>query len=244
MIHQNQYRFITSGMKMADIINENPNLMLLFEHFGIDLVVRDKTVAQVCHETPVSVNVFLSFANLFNGYSPTATDLFKIEDIESILSFLKNSHQYYREEIFPKIRKNIRRMHEHNNLNETAMVEKFFDDYYREVSEHLDYEDKKVFPYIKLLLAKVKNEKPAIGPVNYSVTEYREHHDDIEEKLNDLKNLLIKHLPPKDDQKIRRKLLFSLFELEHDLNIHSKIEDTILVPLVEKMERAVNPGHE
>jgi regulator of cell morphogenesis and NO signaling len=240
MIHQNQYRFITSGMKMADIINENPNLMLLFEHFGIELVVHDKSVSQICKETPIRENVFLSFANLFNGYSPSSTDQFQIDDIETILVYLKNSHHYYREEIFPKIRKNIRKMHEYNNLTETAMVGKFFDDYYQEVSEHLDYEDRTVFPYVKLLLGKVNNVKTEIGSVAYSVTEYRDHHDDIEEKLNDLKNLLIKHLPQKDDQRIRRKLLFSLFELEHDLNIHSKIEDTILVPLVEKMEQAVN----
>ena len=71
----------------------------------------------------------------------------------------------------------------------------------------------------------------------YSVKEYRLHHDDIEEKLNDLKNLLIKYLPQKNDQQIRRKLLFSLFEVEYDLNIHSQIEDTILIPLVEKMEK-------
>jgi regulator of cell morphogenesis and NO signaling len=225
---------------MADIINENPNLMLLIEHFGIELVVREKTVRQICKDTLIRENVFLSFANLFNGYSPTSTDRFQIDDIETIMVYLKNSHSYYREEIFPKIRKTIRKMHEHNNLAETAMVEKFFDDYYREVSEHLDYEDKIVFPYVKMLYSKVTNGKTEIGPVTYSVTEYRDHHDDIEEKLNDLKNLLIKHLPQKDDQKIRRKLLFNLFELEHDLNIHSKIEDTILVPLVEKMEQADN----
>lgn len=244
MIHQNQYRYITPGMKMADIINENPNLMLLIEHFGIDLVVRDKTVAQVCHETPVSENVFLSFANLFNGYSPLETELYEIEDIDTILSFLKNSHHYYREEVFPKIRKKIRKMHEHNNLKETALVEKFFNDYYREVSDHFGYEDKTVFPYIKILLARVQNEEVSFESVDYSVTEYREHHDDIEEKLNDLKNLLLKHLPSKDDQKIRRELLFILFELEHELNIHSRIEDKILVPLVEKMERVVDKNHD
>ena len=74
---------------------------------------------------------------------------------------------------------------------------------------------------------------------SYSVTEYREHHNDIEEKLTDLKNLLIKYLPQKGDQQLRRKLLFCLFELEFDLKIHSQIEDSILIPLVEKMEQLV-----
>ncbi|MGC8803040.1 MAG: hypothetical protein ACP5PS_04610, partial [Bacteroidales bacterium] len=55
----------------------------------------------------------------------------------------------------------------------------------------------------------------------YSVEEYREHHDDIEEKLSDLKNLLIKYLPAREDQQARRRLLTHLFELESDLAIHS-----------------------
>ena len=73
--------------------------------------------------------------------------------------------------------------------------------------------------------------------INYSVTEYREHHNDIEEKLTDLNNLLIKYIPQQNDQQIRRQLLLSLFELEYDLNIHSRIEETILIPMVEKMEQ-------
>ena len=44
-------------------------------------------------------------------------------------------------------------------------------------------------------------------------------------------------MPQKDDRQIRRKLLLCLFELEYDLNIHSRIEESILIPLVEKMEQ-------
>jgi len=106
-----------------------------------------------------------------------------------------------------------------------------------EVIEHLDYENEVVFPYV-LNLDKLLNSKdPGSYTPAYSVTEYREHHDDIEEKLNDLKNLLIKYMPQKDDRQIRRKLLLCLFELEFDLNIHSRIEESILIPLVEKMEQ-------
>ncbi len=69
------------------------------------------------------------------------------------------------------------------------------------------------------------------------MAEYKEHHDDIEEKLDDLKNLLIEYLPLKEGRNMRRRLLFKLFELEHDLRIHSRIEDYILIPLVTSMEK-------
>lgn len=127
-------------------------------------------------------------------------------------------------------------MNSANNHKEMGLVEKFFGEYFKEVTEHLNYENNIVFPYIIGLYDKIINHKHPFNPQKYSVTEYKEHHNDIEEKLNDLKNLLIKYLPQKNDQALRRKLLFCLFELEYDLSIHSQIEDLILIPLVTKME--------
>jgi regulator of cell morphogenesis and NO signaling len=117
------------------------------------------------------------------------------------------------------------------------MLEKFFTNYFEEVTEHLEYENNVVFPYVLNLDAQLTHKNSNYTLNSYSVIEYREHHNDIEEKLTDLKNLLIKYLPVENDQQLRRKLLFCLFELEYDLNIHSQIEDTILIPLVEKMEK-------
>lgn len=76
----------------------------------------------------------------------------------------------------------------------------------------------------------------------FSGTEYLEHHTDIEIKLTDLKNLLFRHVSLKNDPVNRRKLLFSLIELEYVLNIHSLIEETILIPLVIKLENKQQIG--
>jgi regulator of cell morphogenesis and NO signaling len=111
------------------------------------------------------------------------------------------------------------------------MIEKFFADYFREVSEHLDYEEGIAFPYFRSLLQS-KTTSPEPTGSKFSGTEYLEHHTDIESKLADLKNLLLRHISLKSDPVNRRKLLFSLIELEYVLNIHSLIEETILIPLV------------
>ena len=105
------------------------------------------------------------------------------------------------------------------------MVEKFFNNYFNEVREHLDYENETVFPYITKLYQKIAERGNVTLPDTYSVADYQEHHDDIEEKL-----------PNNDEPQVRRKLLFTLFELDYDLTIHSKIEDQILIPLVQQME--------
>ena len=223
-------------MKISDVILNNPYLMLLLEHFGIDVPLQEKTVNDVCIENGIHTELFLTFANLYNGIRYNSKRAFSHLETPTIVNYLKNSHAFYSKEIYPNILGIIKQMNSANNLKEMALVEKFFGEYFGEVTEHLNYENDIVFPYVIELYETVKDQKPANYKTEYSVAEYKDHHDDIKEKLNDLKNLLIKYLPQKDDQPIRRKLLFSLFELEYDLIIHSQIEDLILIPLVARME--------
>lgn len=229
--------FVLPEMKASEVILSNPHLMLLMENFGIKLSVREKTIKTLCEENNISIDVFISFANLFNGHFTHIKQQYSFKDIETIIQYLKKSHQYYLEEKYPKIHSCVKKMFEMNDHAQMTMVEKFFNDYYNEVREHLEYENTRVFPYVTSLYYKLNGKDLFEIDVNYSVSDYKEHHDNIEEKLVDLKNLLIKYLPVKNDQKIRRELLLGLFDLEYDLNIHSLIEDNILIPLVEQMEQ-------
>lgn len=71
----------------------------------------------------------------------------------------------------------------------------------------------------------------------YSITNYAEEHNNIEEKLTDLKNIIIKYLPPADNQDVVFRILQKLFKLENDLNYHAAIEERILVPKIMAMEK-------
>ena len=210
--------------------------MLLLEHFGIDVPLQEKSVNELCAENQISTELFITFVNLYNGIHFKAKNNFSTDELLTIIRYLKNSHKYYSEEIYPNILHIIKQMNKANDLKEMALVEKFFGEYFNEVSEHLSYENTIVFPYIIDLHKRITNRQKPDHQSDYAVSEYKDHHNDIQEKLSDLKNLLIKYLPEKNDQTLRRKLLFSLFELEYDLNIHSQIEDLILIPLVAKME--------
>lgn len=239
-MYQTTNIYLTSDLKMSEVIMNNPYLLLLLEHFGIEVPLQDQTLAQVCHQYSINIELFLTFANLYNGVTYAPKTPLTIQDTLTIIDYLKNSHKFYSEEIYPNILSAIHQMAAVNDYKEMALVPKFFVDYFNDVTEHLEYENKTVYPYIILLIEQVKDKANRKQSSKYSVVEYKEHHNDIEEKLNDLKNLLIKYLPHKNDQTIRRKLLFLLSELEYDLNIHSKIEELILIPLVAELEAHLN----
>ncbi len=217
--------------KISDIVLNNHFLILVLERFGVELGQQDKTIETVCNEKNIGIEIFLIITNLYNNALYISSRLLNFSEIKTIIQYLKNSHQYYSEEVFPDILSNIQLLAKYNTTPGILMVESFFNQYKKEVDKHFSYENDIAFPYILNLLEKGKAEN-----INYSVTEYKEHHDDIEEKLGDLKRLLIQHLQQKNDRIIRRKILFSLFDLELDLKIHAKIENEILIPFIEKVE--------
>lgn len=232
-MYQTHKTYIKSDMKMIDLINENYLLLMLLEHLDIDFAVGDKTVLQICAENKIDQSAFIVISNLYNGFYPNNKDIFSIKDISIIIKLLKNSHRYYKEDKYPEIKQYLLKLLNKHNTEDIFMIEKFFNDYFEEVLEHLDYEEQVAFPYFSQLL----ETQSFVRDLNFSASEYKEHHTDIETKLTDLKNLMLKHITLKNDLSLRRKFLYSLFELEFDLNIHAMIEEKILLPLISNVEK-------
>lgn len=212
---------------MADLIDGNPYLLLMLQHFNIDFRVSDRTVSQLCNQYDISEQLFISIANLYNGSGIRGERPFTRKDLLQVIDFLKSTHDYYRFDKYPQISTYIRQLQENHPEKELKLLEKFFNEYFTEVREHLDYEDEVAFPYFITLLGSDKNNNEQEV---YSSREYSDHHTDIELKLKDLKNLLLKYIKIDKDLDLRRKLFMSLYEVEFDLYIHSLIEETILIP--------------
>lgn len=235
-MYKHGIKYISPEDQMSDLVLDNPYVALMLEHFDIRFPLNEQSIAQLCAEHQINEKLFLTLTRLYCGLEAKLENRYSFNDILTLVNYLKKSHQYYTDEIYPLILDIIRQMSTANDREEMSLVEKFFNEYFDEVTEHLHYENNTVFPYVLGLYEKIVHSELPFNPVKYSVIEYKEHHNDIEEKLADLKNLLIKYLPQKNDQFLRRKLLLKLYELEFDLHIHSQIEDFILIPLVSQME--------
>jgi regulator of cell morphogenesis and NO signaling len=59
----------------------------------------------------------------------------------------------------------------------------------------------------------------------------------VDEKLNDLKNLIIKYISPDYDENICNDFLITLSLFEKDLEDHARIEDKIMMPMTIEIEK-------
>lgn len=228
---KNQDAAVYSGrMKLADVISSDPTLLSILERLDIKLGFGDATVNEICASYGLSLELFLMICNInsFDNYLPVADSL-KRDDASRIISYLRTSHKYYTQRYFPHLHSNIHKMMEACSPVENQVLNKFYDEYDAEVDKHFSYEETVVFPYIEALMQGKKSD--------YSIEKFQESHSDLDEKLCDFKNIIIKYLPEADSSHIRFIVLQDIFMIEKDLHKHTLIENKLLIPLVAKMEK-------
>ncbi len=224
---------IDADTKLFDVVADNPWFLLVLEGFNIPLGFGEQSVRRVCARHNVSVKLFLTISNLYCCKKAVTLDAerFDKNDAELILEYLKKSHTYFLDEKIPRLKRIIEeKSAAAPDEKYTKVINKFVHDYADEVFEHINYENTVVFPYAAALLQNRDRDS------SYNMQKFKKHHTNIEEKLTDLKNLLIKHVPPEYDNVVRRQLLLELYDLEHDINVHDFIENHLLIPIVEKLE--------
>lgn len=208
---------------MADLVLADKGLLWVLPCFGIELGFGEKTVGQVCAERGISTPLLLLVCNLytFDDHTPDMAELEQIP-IEGIVTYLQASHGNYLRVRMPGIIDSVL------GLPGGDMLASFCEKYRHEVMAHFKYEEEVVFPYIRQLL---DGEKPA-----YKISEYGSTHGDIDSALEDLKNIIVKYLPSDATIERSRPVLTELFSFGYDLRRHTLLEDTILIPLVERLD--------
>jgi len=227
----------TLHSKVADTIEANSRIIMVLERLGIYSGIYDKSIEEIAAEYQLNPNLFLTLINMqCDNFSKHYHDL-NINDIPVVINFLRHSHDYFQNEIYPTITGDIERMAAGEDRKEIKMLERFFNNYCKEVEEHFAYENNTAFPYIEELYRCKCEKRMYNGRSNpYSVGEYKSHHNDIEDTLNDLKSLLIKFLTVSTNFHLKRNIVLNLFELDRDLRAHTKVENDILIPLVQELE--------
>ena len=233
---------ITRDMKMADVIHHNYLLLPVITRFGINLGFGEKTVENICQDKGLNSDFFLEITNSFidDDYIPQKElDSFPVS---LIIDYLKKTHRYYLDEKIPELEEMINRMASAIPAEKAkaVLIQNFFGEYRTELENHIMREEKKVQPYILEVEDAYLGEKYPSQLIqkikSYSMKDFAGEHDNVEEKLFDLKNIIIKYMPPCADHALCNRILMELFRLEKDLNAHASLEDKVLIPKVANME--------
>ncbi len=215
--------------KMISIIKDNYNILQSLGSFGISLGFGDKTVREVCEDQNVDTYTFLAVVNFtINGYRDY-DDADRLS-IPTLIQYLRASHEYYLGFELPYIRKGLENaLDESHNL--ARLIMKLYDEYAHDIRNHMQYEEKTVFPYVDNLLNNKVTGK-------YDIETFSKHHTQTDRKLHELKNIIIKYLP--SDGLRNNQLsatLYNIYNCEEWLAQHAQVEEEIFIPVIRRLEK-------
>ncbi len=221
---------INKTMKMSELVETNYHLLGIISRLGIRGSFSEKSVEEICARYSMDADTFILICNVYSSedFKPTE-DMLRRCCIGDLLRYLHNSHDYYLNSAIVNLSPAIEEMISPTSAGQQKVFRRFFEDYKSELERHFAYEEDTVIPYVRRLQAGL----PTSG---FSIAGFRENHSNIEASLSDLKNLIMKSLPPECDGEQRISVLSQIFHLQEDLRHHTYIEDSIMVPVVELLE--------
>ena len=86
----------TENLKMAELLEMNPQLILMLPRFNMNLGFGEKKVSEVCESNNVPCPLFILLCNIYtyNNYLPAKKEIQEI-DTNALINYLKKSHDYY-----------------------------------------------------------------------------------------------------------------------------------------------------
>ena len=225
MIQHAQPKYLPSD-RMREVINDNGKILFVMSRFGIPLGFGDKTVEEVCAAQEVDTATFLAVANFVCHNTIDNSQI----ALASLIDYLRRAHTWFLEFNLPAIRRKIIEAIDCSGKDEVALlVLKFYDDYVSEVRAHMQHEEQTVFPYVDGLMKGALNRA-------YTIDQFTAKHNHIEDKLADLKNVIIRYYPQRTGGELLYSVLFDIINCEQDLDTHCSVEDEVFAPAVKQLE--------
>ncbi len=241
---------ITLKTKIVDIINEDYTVLSILLRLNILPGYGEKTVTQVANENGLDPEFFMNILAAYTDPEYSNYEELINADVRLITGFLKKSHDFYKDEKIPELKKMFSQIIEQAIVkNNIKIIEHYFNNYLEEFSIHMEYEEKQVFPYAEELDTVLRTGKASQsfleGFKKFSIKEYvLQHEDSTQEKLEDLKNILMKYIPELKTYKTYYQVISKLYRLGKDLDNHMNLENKVLVPrltlMADKIEKLLN----
>ncbi|MBO7609334.1 MAG: hemerythrin domain-containing protein [Muribaculaceae bacterium] len=220
--------------KMSELLTEEPGLIRILQRAGIPLGIGDGSIGQVCRKHGVNPDFFMLLCNIYTheNYAPTLSRVLETP-MAQLVPYLKASHDYYVSKRLPHIEQHLHHIARQLPAKAADVFMRFFESYKREVTDHFAHEEQLVFPHVEAL-------QRGEADTNYSIATFIDSHGNLEDKLNDLVQIIFKYLPGAVTSEDSVDVVYDILQVSSDLNKHSLIEEKVLVPYVKHLEEVVS----
>lgn len=215
---------------VGELVAERPGRSRVFQGLGMDFCCQgNKTLAQACEKKGLKPE-FVAQLLEEEGREKTNEDDNPASLPPAVLCeyIVTKHHQFLKDEL-PRLFAMSQRVAQVHGGHTPSLVEVFqvFTDMARELDDHMEKEEKVLFPAIAKLAA---GEASGLGALDGPVECMLHEHDDAGEALAKLRGLTNGFAPPPEACNTYRALFAGLADLEEDLHKHIHLENSVLFP--------------
>jgi len=237
---------IQKDNKIGEIVAKNFHTAQIFENLGLDFCCGGKkTINDACNEKGLNPeNVINELAKV--DEQSTAMQHFEKWDSDFLIDYIVNNHHAYVINAVSTIEHHLQKVVlAHGERHpEIVSINGIFDDLKEELLNHMQKEEKVLFPYIKKMNIAIKNSLemryPPFGTVENPLRMMESEHESAGKMMSTVNKLSGGYNPPKNACGTFKVLYQELKEFEQDLHVHVHLENNILFPKAIALEKQLN----
>jgi regulator of cell morphogenesis and NO signaling len=222
---------------LAQIVNEDHRAATVFEKYHLDFCCKGKrSLQQACEEIKLSADELI--AELTHTAEPGSYSVqlnYNLLSLAQLVDYIVATHHNYVKQEMPQIQSYLDRVaSKHGDRHpEMRKVAEIFAAVKQEMEEHMEKEEKILFPRIKE--AEMESGDPGEPRLNVSYLQapifmMEEEHDHAGAALTEIRELTNNYDPPADACTTYRLCYAALQAFETDLHRHVHLENSILFP--------------
>ncbi|MBP9214694.1 MAG: iron-sulfur cluster repair di-iron protein [Chitinophagaceae bacterium] len=231
-------------LKIAEVVSENIKAADIFKKHGIDFCCGGGiSIAKACEKKNLNIDDIMSeLKNLDNKILPSQN--FNKWELDFLTDYIVNTHHAYvleAIELLDAYSVKVAKVHGENHPP-VLEIERLYNMVKMELLQHMQKEERILFPYIKQMVNSKNENCPLInshfGTVQNPINMMQAEHENAGDVLKEIANLSMNYTPPEWACNTFKALYAKLDEFEQDLHLHVHLENNILFPKAIELEKS------
>lgn len=237
---------INQELKIADVVSENIKAADIFKKYGIDFCCGGGiSIAKACEKKNISPEeLMFELKSLDDKILPSQN--FNKWELDFLIDYIINTHHVYvleAIELLDAYTSKVAKVHGEQHPPVVA-IQDLFNTMKVELLNHLQKEERVLFPYIKQLVKSKKENSPVaaahFGTVQNPISIMEAEHESAGDIMKEIAALSMDYTPPEWACNTFKALYAKLQEFEQDLHLHVHLENNILFPKAIELEKKIN----
>lgn len=223
---------IEADDQLCEVLGRNIDLLPIVFRFGISSNMGQSTLEEICLNKKIDSDFLLSVLNTYHSsnYFPNTESI----NLTLLTDFLTRTHQHHKQVTIPLLGSLMQELKiKLPDTKLTITLERYLNNYVTRLMDHIEFEEKYIFPLVGLL--KANGSRSDLKTSSSKLKRLFGQHNNVETEISDLIMIILQHIPENTDIQIFHDILHTLSHFEKEQVDHARFEDKILVPRLLKL---------